>query len=521
MNDSIETISLVDATLDLQEQHQAGATRSHSRSHGQFFTPPSVASFMAGLLTLPKREIRFLDPGAGSGILTAAICDRIAKMKSPRTVHVELYETERSVLPMLRECLESCRLEMRRTGHALTFELHETDFILSAAPQASLFDSHAKGAFDAVIMNPPYFKIGKDSTYARAMDNVVHGQPNIYALFMALAADLLKPGGELVAITPRSFCNGPYFRSFRRWYFDRMSLNHLHLFESRTDTFRHAKVLQESVISLASRARQSDIVRLTTSEGQELTAKRHARSLRADHILDNTSGDMVVRIPEGPVDSEVIAFVEKWSHRFRDIGLRVSTGPVVAFRARPFLRAEMNGHTVPLLSVHNVHAFETRWPVEKGNKPIAFLVAHDSAPLLLPARNYVLLRRFTAKEEKRRLVASSFLRRNSITPHVALENHLNYVYHDKRELSEAECTGLSALFNSALLDRYFRTISGNTQVNAAEVRSMPLPPLSQIADIGAKLGKGPPRDRAEIDQLVLSELNVDRALRNYLEEHIH
>lgn len=521
MSESIAPTSLVEAVLELQEQHQADTTRSHSKTHGQFFTPPSVASFMAGLLGAPKLAFRVLDPGAGSGILSAAVCDRVTRLKSPRSLHLELYETERSVLPMLRECLERCGREMRRAGHTLSFDLHEHDFILSAAPQASLFERQAKGAFDAVIMNPPYFKIGKDSPYAKAMANVVHGQPNIYALFMALGADLLKPGGELVAITPRSFCNGPYFRGFRRWFFDRMSLEHVHLFESRTDTFRHAKVLQESVITLARRDRQCPQVKLTTSEGQLLPAKLPHRLLAAGHVLDDSSGDMVLRIPEDPVDSEVIALVESWPSRFRDLGLRVSTGPVVAFRARPFLCAAMNGHTVPLLSAHNVRAFETIWPLVKGTKPTAFLEARESESLLLPALNYVLLRRFTAKEERRRLVASCFLRRDAAKPRVALENHLNYVCHTERELSEEECLGLSALFNSALLDRYFRAISGNTQVNATELRAMPLPPLSAIARIGTKLMKRPGSSPGDIERTVLSELRVGRALVKHLEEHIH
>ena len=101
--------------------------------------------------------------------------------------------------------------------------------------------------FDAVIMNPPYFKIGADSAHALAMGDAFQGQTNIYMLFMARAAELLRPNGELVAITPRSFCNGLYFRNFRRWFFSRMALRHVHLFECRRSTFDN--VLQESVIT--------------------------------------------------------------------------------------------------------------------------------------------------------------------------------------------------------------------------------------------------------------------------------
>lgn len=520
MNESAMRPSLVSAALELQEQHESSTPRSHSKTHGQFFTPPSVASFMASLLTIPAREFRVLDAGAGSGILSAAVCDRVVRLRSPRSVHLVLYETDATVLGSLKQCLERCRRELAKAGHLLTAELHEQDFVLSAGTQGSLFAERAARAFDAVIMNPPYFKLSKDSQYSKAMSEVVHGQPNIYALFMALGADLLKPDGTLVAITPRSFCNGPYFRGFRRWFFQRMSLEHVHLFESRTDTFRHAKVLQESVITLTRRGRQTNKVAVTTSKGQSLSPRPKARVLPAAQVLDDSASEMVLRIPEAPEDSSVIALVEGWHRRFQDLGLRVSTGPVVAFRARPFLSSTMNGNTVPLLSVHNVRAFETRWPVVKGQKPTAFLVAPESRSQLLPVRNYVLLRRFTAKEEHRRLVASCYLRRDAGHEQVALENHLNYVYHAERELSEAECLGLTALFNSALMDRYFRAISGNTQVNAAELRAMPLPPLRVVERIGRRLLKCAEISRSDAEGIVRAELRVGPKLAKYLQGHV-
>src|SRR5207248_10372813 len=113
--------------------------------------------------------------------------------------------------------------------------------------QRMLFDDGADDEFDAVIMNPPYFKIGADSPHGLALGDAFRGNTNIYMIFMARAAELLRPNGETVAITPRSFCNGLYFRNFRRWFFSRMGLGHVHLFECRRSTFDN--VLQESIIT--------------------------------------------------------------------------------------------------------------------------------------------------------------------------------------------------------------------------------------------------------------------------------
>ena len=81
--------------------------------------------------------------------------------------------------------------------------IHDADFIVASShglEERKLFDERESAeTFDGVIMNPPYFKVRKDSEHAKLMRSIVHGQPNIYAFFMALGASLLKDHGEIVA----------------------------------------------------------------------------------------------------------------------------------------------------------------------------------------------------------------------------------------------------------------------------------------------------------------------------------
>src|SRR5690606_15860067 len=98
--------------------------------------------------------------------------------------------------------------------------------------------------------------------------------------------------------------------------------------------------------------------------------------------------------------------------------------------------------------------------------------------------NYALIRRFSAKEEARRLTASAVYADSFDARGLALENHLNYIYHADRSLTQHETDGIVALLNSSLLDTYFRTISGNTQVNASELRAMPFPTLKELEQVG-------------------------------------
>lgn len=517
-----EEIGLIDYAATLQERHEAATAADARKERGQVFTPPGVCGFMAGLFTKIPDNFRLLDAGAGVGSLAAAVCERIQTLRSPRKIEIALYETDATLLPLLEDNMRHCRKALNAAGHDLRYTIHEADFILETQgrrTQRMLFDDgDASEQFDAAIMNPPYFKIGAGSAHALAMGEAFRSQPNIYALFMARAAELLQPNGELVAITPRSFCNGLYFRDFRRWFFSRMALRHVHLFECRRSTFDN--VLQESIITHTQRLGIAvPSAKITSSVGRNIPNNPRALTLPTGKILDDTAGDMVLRIPSSDEEVAISDAVESWPDRFVELGLRISTGPVVLFRAKEFLLPKADGNeTAPLIEPHNVKPFQTVWPVEKRGKPIAFRVCPQSLKHLVPTRNYVLLRRFSAKEERRRLTASCFLQAGETRSYLALENHLNYVYHADRELTVEEVYGLTALFNSALLDRYFRIISGNTQVNATEIRSINFPQLEKVAAIGEQVKALNDFQPAKVERIVLEALGINGHIGHYLME---
>ena len=100
--------------------------------------------------------------------------------------------------------------------------------------------------FTCAILNPPYRKIGSDSDERKACRAVGLEASNLYAAFVGATVSLLEEGGDLVAITPRSFANGPYFRAFRQFLLDRIALRRVHLFDSRSAAFKEDAVLQEN-----------------------------------------------------------------------------------------------------------------------------------------------------------------------------------------------------------------------------------------------------------------------------------
>jgi len=170
---------------------------------------------------------------------------------------------------------------------------------------------------------------------------------------------------------------------------------------------------------------------------------------------------------------------------------------------------------VPLLWMHNMQNMRVEWPSKKNKKPAAIASTEKTSPLLLPVKNYVLLKRFTSKEQRRRLDAAVL--KQSEFPHesVGIENHVNYIHKPKGSLSVGEAFGIAALLNTGLIDNYFRSLNGHTQVNATEIRNVPLPDLSVIKKIGEVVSKAKDLP-ANLDEMIGSELGIDAEIIRHL-----
>ena len=230
-----------------------------------------------------------------------------------------------------------------------------------------------------------------------------------------------------------------------------------------------------------------------------------------DSVLNLEGKNKELGIPSIPQDVELVDVVRSWPNTLHSLGLDISTGPVVPFRARELLaQAGSDADAVPLLWMRHVRPMRIEWPLTAKEPPQRILVAPGSEKLLVSNATYVLVRRFSAKEEERRLVAAPLLGGQLGSAKVGFENHLNYIRGVSRELDDELAWGLAALLNSSFLDRYFRVFNGNTQVSATELRAMPLPDEASIRIIGEGVGPelGLETPLAEVDLAVSRVLNL-------------
>jgi len=503
-----ERISQAEALLmrtEERRQRLAGPLEAkEARSElGQFFTPLPVARFIAGLLDLPSHgTIRLLDPGAGIGSLTAAVVARVMCERPTVSVELVAFEVDPDLEPHLRKTLEDCQKTALSAGIEVRAETRQADFIEWASEEISgSLLSRPAALFSACVMNPPYRKVNNGGADHRALQRVGLNVSNLYAAFLALASRLLDEGGQLAAITPRSFANGVYFKPFREFFLREMAFDRLHVYEERGHVFAEAQVLQENVVFRATRQQPGPTVFLSSSarSAEESTE----REVPYGAVVRDGDPNLFVRIPVDDDATAVAEYVAELPAQLTDLGIKVSTGRVVDFRARQHLRMDAEAGTVPLIYPTHLRNGRVVWPQPKSKKPNALLANQETASLLLPSGTYVLVKRFTAKEERRRVVACLVTSSDLPGARVAFENHLN-VYHCGGEgLPDDLARGLAAFLNSSVVDRYVRQFSGHTQINAADLQHLRYPSVGDLEEAGRSLsGVETPNEYDFLEDLV-------------------
>ncbi len=488
--------------IELTNSYMDSMPKKERKKYGQFFTSMETARFMTSLYDVPvgKESITVLDAGAGSGILSCAFIEWAKQFDTVKKIQVTCYETDEKVLGLLRDNLRYCQ---EHSPQIIEYHIRTENYITS---QYLDFNSLLGGEsdplkYDYVIGNPPYMKISKDAPEAAAMPEVCHGAPNMYFLFASMGLFNLKDNGEMVYIIPRSWTSGAYFRKFRQYFLTNGKLEYAHLFVSRNKVFDKEDILQETIII---KIRKTDVspdqVNITSSKSSqdfdEIT------SLTVPYDLVVSGKDQYVYLVTDQKKVAVLEQLHQFHYTLPDIGVKMKTGLTVDFRSRDLLRDEEEVGAIPLFYAQHIKQGKVCFPIQKEHE----YVVTDQRGLMQDNRNYLFVKRFTAKEEPRRFQCGIYLARNHPQyTKISTQNKINFIDGLLGEMSECLVYGLYVLFNSTLYDEYYRILNGSTQVNSTEVNSMPVPDMESIQEMGRTLMKT--KD--------LSEKNCDRILEGY------
>jgi adenine-specific DNA-methyltransferase len=409
--------------------------------------------------------IEILDPGAGTGILSYSLVNELLKNQTVK-INLDAYEIDESIYFEL----DKTYTQLNKINNVQA-NIIEKDFISEVGFEIGW---NLQKKYDMIIMNPPYQKIKSISTYKKTMQNIGINTVNTYSAFMAIGLNLLKEDGILVSIVPRSFCNGLYFLPFRKYLLSNASIKQIHHFESRKDNFIEEGVLQENIIIvLGKHSSVEETVKISYSKGNSFDSISEKIVLK-NEVINEDDDQCYISIPNGSKSVDQIPL----THTNTDLGFEISTGPIVDFRVKEKLTNEPNN--VPLLYSVHIRNNKITWPIQ-SKKPNAIILSDDEKQKLCFQKGYyILLKRFTSKEEKRRIQATMISPDDLPTDYFTVENHINIIHYKKNGLNANLARGLMTYLNSEFCDDVFRKFSGHTQVNATDLRNMRYPSLENL-----------------------------------------
>lgn len=477
--------------IEKTKEYLDGMPKAVRKKIGQFFTSEETAKFMADMFDLNQintNVLTILDPGAGSGILSAALLQRIVENNGFKEVKLVCYENNEDVLPILRSNLAYMSdYTSKNSNVKFEYEIKTEDYILSQKSDFNedLFADKNAPKYDLIIGNPPYLRVLRNHPAAQSMPRIVHGAPNLYFIFAAISLFNLKKFAQMVYIIPRSWTSGAYFEAFRRYFLDVGKIEQLHLFVSRDKVFEQEQVLQETMILKVIKSDKApETVLVTSSQSNHDFTNITELDVPYDTVVCGNSN--YVYLPTSEEDMMTIQKINKYSETLPDIGYKMKTGIVVDFRQWEELRKEPGEHIIPLF--YSQHIKGGRVNHEPSGKEYDWII--DTVPgLIQQNKDYVFCKRFTAKEERRRLQCGIYL--SADFPEyskIGTQNKINFVDRiDKGIIPEEMIYGIYALLNSTLFDQYYRILNGSTQVNSTEINSIPVPPIEMIELIGQKI----------------------------------
>lgn len=478
----------------LEEERLAHAVNTaieHKARLGQYFTPYPIARFMASLFPVTDQKIRLLDPGAGIGALSCTFLERIRQenWKVP-DVSVSAYDIDESILQTLEKNVACACF------NKADYEIISENFLTKTAFE---YTWNINKTYTHVIMNPPYKKIVTHSTERHATRIFGLETVNLYSAFVGAAITITENLGYIVAIIPRSFCNGVYYKPFREFILKHCAIKHIHLFKSRSKAFKDESVLQENIIIMLQKNVLQEKVSVSYCTDESF-ADFKVFDADFSQILNPFDKEKYLHIPE---EKKIHTEIFSSYSTLKDLHINVSTGPVVDFRKRDILLQDYQNGACPLIYPLHLRHFRLEWP-KQSKKPNAILYSEDIAKLVFPKGFYVAVKRFSTKEEPKRIIASLITPQDFITDGIAFENHLNIFHINKTSLSEDISYGLICWLNSTYIDRNFRLFSGHTQVNAIDLRNIPYPNLQKLQELGKRMQQSNQWNQLLFDSLVES-----------------
>ena len=455
---------------------------------GRLFTKKDTARLMADMLSFDKTKQAYtvLDPGAGTGILSAAVIDAICR-RAPecRRIFLTCYENDPVFLPILEDNLERIR---KKCKHDYDVKLYSTVYgasylIDSKNHYTVTLAGQEEDKFDIIVSNPPSYFVEKGSEEAEAIGGISQQKLSAAYLFASLASRHLESDGQLAIVLPTTVASASALAPFRAEMAARLSLMRVHLFVGRQKNESRAVPLGKNLILAYKNGARPETVEITTSTdgGKSLVA---LSPVPYGFAVDGEDGSLT--LPKSAEDTRIVKYISDFPETLDSLGLKMRTGLVIDSRCEGLIFNEPVEGTVPLIRPSAIRGGAVAFPLPiKGQ----YIAPVKGAPVQ-KNKNMIIVKRVPAKSDARFVNSAIYLAAQ--LPHhryISTHNKINFI--DSKDTSSEMCArlvyGLFALLNSTIYDRYISIISKSKQINSKEMKNLPLPPRNIIENIGVRL----------------------------------
>ncbi|MBR2965128.1 MAG: hypothetical protein IKC34_01110 [Clostridia bacterium] len=478
---------------------------------GRLFTKKDTARLMAKMFELnPKKTVyTVLDPGAGTGILSAAIIEEICKScLECKQIFLTCYEVCDDFIPMLEDNLERIRKKCRHDyGVKLYVTVYNENYVTESKNHytVTFFDS-IEDKYDLVICNPPTELCEKKSTEALEAGGVTQVKINEAFLFAKTAGRHLEDDGQLVIVLPTLVASASALTAFRKEMAEKLALSSIHLFIGKQKNEKRAVPLKKNIILGYRKGEKPESVAITVSTDDGSPERTVALPpLAYDFVVDKNDGTLT--LPKSVEDTKIVKFISALPETLASLGLKMSTGLVLDSRCEGLLFSEPIKSAVPLIRPAAIRNGTIDFPLPIKRQYIAPI----NPSLIQKNKNMIIIKRVPSKSDERFINSAIYLA--SQLPayrYISTHNKINFIdTKDKNaEISARLAFGLFALLNSTIYDRYLSIVSKSKQINSKEMRALPLPPRNLIENMGMRLMSFRQTSVAACDQIVNQTLHI-------------
>jgi len=204
---------------------------------GQFYTPQEIVNYIVNFLDI-KQDSKILDPTCGCGVFLVTAYNHIKKINQNALSNIYGVDLNNSATKIarinlwLRNGQDSDSLKILEKNIKIGNSIVENRFIDNKAFnwKKEFSDILSEGGFDFIIGNPPYITLKNKKDYdvnESFFSQIANGSTNAASLVIAKSYELLKEGGVMAFVLPKTLIRVNSYSRLREFLLSNSKILHI------------------------------------------------------------------------------------------------------------------------------------------------------------------------------------------------------------------------------------------------------------------------------------------------------